>query len=229
MPIKQARKQARAALERLRSHIETQIRDGHWAVGTQLPTERELAAQFEVSRNTVRRLLREMEATGWIERHVGRGTFARIPKDKSSFELDAHSVNPEEVMEARLLIEPLLAKLVVTRASERELEGLQKLVAAGASAATMSEFERWDNELHKAIAASSKNHYLISIVEGIHAARQSPAWYALRRRGLTDDRRRTYQADHEAIVDALTLRDGDKARDAIAAHLGRVRDNLLLK
>jgi DNA-binding FadR family transcriptional regulator len=223
-----ARKRARAALGGLRDFIEERISGADWPPGTQLPTERDLAERFGVSRNTVRRLLRDMEASGWIERHVGRGTFARAAPSSIGPDLDAASVNPEEVMEARLLIEPMLARLVVARASERELEGLRKIVAAGGAARTMSDFEHWDNKLHKAIAAASKNQYLISIVEGIHAARRSATWAGLRRRGLTDERRKTYQADHEAIVAARCARDGGAARDAIAAHLGRVRDNLML-
>lgn len=223
-----ARKHAREALGGLRDFIEEHISGGRWSPGTQLPTERELAERFSVSRNTVRRLLRDMEASGWIERHVGRGTFARAAPLAGRAELDAASVNPEEVMEARLLFEPLLARLVVSRASERELEGLRKIVIAGGDARTMADFEYWDNKFHKAIAAASKNQYLINIVEGIHAARQSATWGGLRRRGLTDERRKTYQADHEAIVAALSLRDGPAALDAITAHLGRVRANLMI-
>lgn len=228
MLIRNSRERTRQAVQSLRDHIESQIKQNLWPTGTQLPTERELSTEFSISRNTVRRLLASMETEGWIERHVGQGTFVLASPDRASERIDTLSVNPDEVMEARQLIEPLLARLVVIRASERELESMRNLVKKGAQARSMSEFEHWDNQLHNAIAAASKNHYLISIIEGIHGDRQSPVWSGLRRRGMTDERRRIYQADHEAIVAALSARDGEAAMEAIASHLTRVRSNLVL-
>ena len=228
MTTDSSRERTRHAVQRLRQNIESQITKKIWPSGTQLPTERALSTDYAISRNTVRRLLSHMEAEGWIERHVGQGTFVLASPDDTTERTDTLSVNPDEVMEARQLIEPLLARLVVARASERELLGMRNLVKKGAQARSMSEFENWDNQLHNSIAVASKNHYLISIIEGIHEDRQSPVWSGLRRRGLTDERRRIYQLDHEAIVTALSARDGDAARDAIASHLTRVRSNLVL-
>ena len=222
------RQTARMAVTQARDIIESRIRDGSWPSGMQLPTERDLADSHGVSRNTVRRLLAVLEAEGWIERHVGRGTFVKAaPVISPEIGLDSRTVNPAEVMEARQLIEPLLAKLVVLRASEVELERLRTIVENGGRSASMADFEHWDNQFHRAIAEATKNQYLIKIVEGIHQARQSRAWSNLRRKGLTDERRRVYQADHEAIVAALSARNGDDARDAILSHLIRVQNNLM--
>lgn len=228
MSTESSRERTRQAVQRLRDHIEGQITKKIWQSGTQLPTERMLASDFSISRNTVRRLLAHMETEGWIERHVGQGTFVLTAPDAPSERLDTLSVNPDEVMEARQLIEPLLARLVVIRASERELQSMRDLVKKGGQARSMSEFEDWDNQLHNAIAVASKNQYLISIIKGIHEDRQSPVWSGLRRRGLTDERRRIYQEDHEAIVAALSARDGDAAQEAITTHLTRVRSNLVI-
>ena len=183
-------------------------------------------------------LLEELEGAGWIERRPGSGTYLkRLEPAPGAADptatlpgpvRDAKSVNPEEVMEARLLIEPVLARLIVGRATEHELEALQTLVRAGAEAASMAEFELWDNRLHRALAEAAKNKYLIQIVDGIHQARQGPAWSALRRRGLDESRRRVYQSDHERIVAALSARDAEAAEAAILDHLHNVRRNLLL-
>ncbi|MEO3428747.1 FadR/GntR family transcriptional regulator [Pelagibius sp. CAU 1746] len=222
------REEARKAAQKLRDSIEGHIREGGWTIGTQLPNERELAQDYGVSRNTVRRLLAKMEAEGWIRRQVGRGTFVKsIPGSAGEAQIDAKSINPAEVMEARLLIEPLLARLVVLRASERELEAIQAILNNGGRSKSMAEFEHWDNQLHLAIAHASKNQYLIGILEGIYRARQSQAWSGLRRKGLTDERRRVYHQHHERIVEALVARDGEAASAAIAEHLSRVQSNLL--
>lgn len=227
------RARARSGADALRHELTDGITAGSVRPGEKMPTERSLAERFGVSRNTVRRVLDGLESEGWIERHVGRGTFVRAAGAANDAapvpaEMDSRAVNPEEVMEARLLIEPVLARLVVSRASERELEEMRALVRAGGEASSMGEFEHWDNKLHRSIAEASKNAFLIQIVEGIHRTRRSAGWAELRRRGLTDDRRRLYQADHQRIVDALAARDGEKAERAILQHLRHVRRNLLL-
>jgi GntR family transcriptional regulator, uxu operon transcriptional repressor len=59
----------------LRETILTQLRDGHWKAGDRLPTERELADGYRVSRTTVRRALADLKQQGLIEQTVGSGTF----------------------------------------------------------------------------------------------------------------------------------------------------------
>ncbi|MDX3584515.1 GntR family transcriptional regulator [Streptomyces europaeiscabiei] len=59
-----------ALLEDLR----TRIADGTYALDTTLPTQRELADEFRVSRDTVQRVLRELKNEGWIESRQGSGS-----------------------------------------------------------------------------------------------------------------------------------------------------------
>ena len=64
------------------SHALTEgIRQGHYAVGTVLPTEFELCAQFQVSRYAVRQVLNELQGLGLISRrkNVGSTVEARLP------------------------------------------------------------------------------------------------------------------------------------------------------
>lgn len=49
-------------------------------VGSAVSSERDLAAEFEVSRMTARRALLELVDEGLLERHVGRGTFVAVPR-----------------------------------------------------------------------------------------------------------------------------------------------------
>jgi GntR family transcriptional regulator len=57
------------------------IRDGQFALGTALPTERELCESFGVSRHTAREALRQLEQRGLISRRQGSGStvMARTP------------------------------------------------------------------------------------------------------------------------------------------------------
>ena len=224
-----SRTETRLAKQALRRFIEEQIASEAWPPGAQLPTERALATQFETARNTVRRALAELEASGRIVRHVGRGTFVCEPERpvEPANDADSRSINPAEIMEVRLVIEPAMVDLIVARASQIELEELQEIVDKGGAAPSQAEFELWDAKLHNALVHASKNAYLARILAGVHAVRQMTAWGQLKRRGMTEERRAAYQIEHQAIVSALLDRDAERAREAVAAHLKHVRDSLI--
>lgn len=61
--------------------LATDIKDGRYAIGSPLPTERELCEKFGVSRHTAREALRQLEQRGMISRRQGSGStvLARSP------------------------------------------------------------------------------------------------------------------------------------------------------
>lgn len=66
----------------LKEVILSHIDSGEWQPGMQLPSERELCAQFRISRITVRQALAELEMEGRLVRDQGRGTFIAPPRIK---------------------------------------------------------------------------------------------------------------------------------------------------
>ncbi|MEU2735059.1 GntR family transcriptional regulator [Streptomyces sp. NPDC007095] len=60
--------------ERVMETLRARIADGTYAVGSQLPPQRELAEELGVSRDTVQRVVREMNSEGWIKSRQGSGT-----------------------------------------------------------------------------------------------------------------------------------------------------------
>ncbi|PQE87457.1 GntR family transcriptional regulator [Enterococcus faecalis] len=61
-------------------YLQNEIDSGRLPVGAQVPTEKELSAQFNVSRITSKRALTELETQGVIQRHQGKGSFVQAPK-----------------------------------------------------------------------------------------------------------------------------------------------------
>ena len=207
--------------------IEENLSSGKWPGGTRLPTERVLSESFNIGRTRIRRVLDAFERDGRITRIVGRGTFVTEthPSALATIE-DVESVSPQDLMEVRLMVEPQMADLLVRRASQADITRLRRLVELGAQSKSMAEFLELDHRFHTELTVATKNHYLVSIVARIQAVRQSQAWVAVRRRGLTTDRQSTYQSQHENIMAALEARDVDALRAAIARHLLDVRQNL---
>ena len=61
-------------------HLRTQIEQGHYAAGARIPSERELAQAFHVSRMTARQALQLLATDGFIASRVGKGTFVLKPR-----------------------------------------------------------------------------------------------------------------------------------------------------
>ncbi len=65
-----------APYARVKQHLKDGLASGRWAPGALMPSEAALVTQFAVSRMTVNRALRELQAEGLVERTQGVGTFA---------------------------------------------------------------------------------------------------------------------------------------------------------
>jgi GntR family transcriptional regulator len=75
---------------RLKDHL-LQLIDRDLRAHERLPTERDLASQFEVSRMTVRRALEQLESEGRVYRIQGAGTFVTEPGIAKTIELTSFS------------------------------------------------------------------------------------------------------------------------------------------
>lgn len=63
------------AYMKIHDQIKKDIDEYRWAIGERLPSERDLAEQFAVSRMTLRQAVSLLVEEGVLERHVGSGTF----------------------------------------------------------------------------------------------------------------------------------------------------------
>ena len=197
------------------------IVDGRLTSGMRLPTERALANRFGAARNTVRRAMARLADEGLIERHVGRGTFvakvaaAAPAADEPDFSLG-------DLLEARLMFEPMLAELVTERAPDTALAALSTYLEALNTAATWAEFKEAKYALHLAIVKASGNAFLVAVFERIIVTRRKARW------GRPDGHpvpigavREAAVRDNAAIVEALRRRDTATARELIRAYLLR--------
>ncbi len=229
---KNVRGRAHDAAEEIRRFIEQGVASGQLKTGDRLPTERELASNFDTGRNTVRRTLIALEQEGRIDRHVGRGTFiapaqadapAAPPLHVMSASQIARTASPLDLMELRLSLEPSVARLCVQRASATEIARMQEIVKASESAPDLQAFEDLDDELHRTIALATRNPLFAAIAAIITAVRNEAEWGGLKKRTLTDQLRTKHRLEHAAIVDAIQRREEDAARAAMEAHLREVK------
>jgi DNA-binding FadR family transcriptional regulator len=214
---------------RASSSIADQIRaaivTGQLKEGARLPPERELAEQFGVSRVTVRDALRALEAMGLIEVRVGArgGAFITVPSGSvvgqtMSDMMMMQAISPEDVVEARLIVELGTVTLACVRATDEDLARLHEHAELATKALAAKSYTReisW--EFHALLSEAAHN----AAVEGLtHSFRSTLSMHPFRTREGAPAHARTVE-EHRLILAAVDARDGASARREMAHHLLR--------
>jgi DNA-binding FadR family transcriptional regulator len=209
--------------------LKKRISSGEWLEDGRMPPERDLAVEFGVARNTVRRAVGFLEDDGTVVRHVGRGTFltATNPDSFAATVTRMEGSSPADMMEIRQLLEPAAAAFAATNASMAELNAVREAHQIACDAEDMPNFEHWDAEFHHRVFACCRNDFLKEIHNLMRAIRNQSPWFEMKKRSFSEERRRTYCSEHQTILDALLRRDPESANQAMLAHLRTVERNLL--
>ena len=214
--------------ERVAQDLAAKIAAGDHAVGRRLPSERDLAQAYAVSRPTIREAIIALELDGLVEVRLGSGVYvtARQPRDGQAGEMD---VGPFELLEARRAIEGESAALAAVLITDEQLDELQQLVAEmqAENARDVVMSEDADRRFHMQIAEASQNSAMVAAVQMLWDARaRSPQTQSLSAKahaaGVTPR-----IDEHAEILEALRRRSPEAARRAMRDHLTRVLDSLL--
>lgn len=194
-----------------------------------LPPERELCELLGVSRGALRKALATLEQDGELWRQVGKGTFigARSVEKPMSVSTIAEGSNPLEVMQARLLVEPMLAREATVHATGAHLEEMRRCMRIQREARTWRQYENADNRLHRTVAEATGNTVLLALFDQLNAIRRAIVWGRLRDKPdrPPDDHKSFGQ--HETLVRAISERDQEGAYQAMHDHLMTVQESLL--
>lgn len=199
------------------------VANGDIAVGSRLPSERDLAEKLGVSRPTIREAMIAMEISGIIEVRSGSGVYViRKPSRNDSLPREL-GAGPFEILEARLALEGETAALAAEKISKKELLSLKKLLSEMAKENRLeSAHEDADEQFHRVIAAASGNSVLVSAVEWLWTLRNESEISQMFHQRLRDEGVRPIIEDHQAIYEALEEGSASKARKAMHKHLRRV-------
>lgn len=213
--------------EQVISNIEQQYQEGKLKLGDKLPTEREMAVLFDISRGTLRDAFRVLESQGIIETRPGGGRYLRkslksdAVKGESIIE-DLQNVAILDLLEAREILEVGLMDLICMRAKDKEIEQIRQLILN--SDESDLDGKGLDNYFHQALAELSENivitKYLMMNIELINQTRS---------KSFKDQS--NYQEakeEHLAILDAIIQRDTEMAKKRMKKHFARIRKRLEL-
>ena len=149
--------------------VKTMIIQREMKPGDRLPTEKELADLFGVSRSTLREAMKFLRAENVVVIRQGSGTFVSAGTGIGEDPLGLHFTNQEKLIqnlfETRMLIEPQIAGLACQRATPQDVRNLQLLVTEmDRSEVNSPASAELDVQFHTAVAECTHNEVLIRVV-----------------------------------------------------------------
>ncbi|MCL1898869.1 MAG: GntR family transcriptional regulator [Micrococcales bacterium] len=189
--------------------------DGELTAGSSLNIDA-LANEMEVSQSPIREALARLEGTGLVRRTALKGYW--VAPMLTTEEL-------VELMDARLVLEPVNAFLACQTANQELLANLDQSITDFQNAPTgrtFSEFRSYwqaDEHFHMLIAAAANNRFLLSAYTALGGHLQRFRLFA--GLGVTDAEHAT--KEHALVRDAFRAGDAVQAREAMQAHINGVK------
>lgn len=218
--------------ERLYSKIVDQIQRrilaGELKVGDHLPSERELAEQFQVSRTAVREAVKTLSEKGLVQVFPGKGTFVTngtsqaLRQSLGMMMKIGQAEGTRDLVEVRHIFEPEIAALAAQRAGDEHIAAMKEAVRVMDGALDDADaYIEADLDFHLALAEASQNLIILTLIDSFVDL-------------LREQRIRIFhveggpqrgQIHHKRILEAITNRDPEAARSEMRAHLEQVRND----
>lgn len=213
--------------ETVAKRIVDEIAAGDLVAGTRLPPEREMLERFGVSRGTLREALRILEVHGLLVIKSGpRGGPVVAEMTASDFNracslhFHAAGVTVAQLWEARLALEPMLARSAAENIPEETREQLGELIltAKDASVAERANYIRLGSGFHTLIAEACGNPILSLFARSLGemtAFLESGAVFP-------EDQRERVNQDHVSISEAILAGNATRAHALMTLHMEEI-------
>ena len=205
------------------------ILSGEFKPGDVLPSEREIAAELEVSRIPVREAMKSLEYLGVVRQQRGKGVVVQEADLGNALKVIGPLVTTitpeilENLFDFRLLIEPYAAEQAALHATKQELQSIFEAIETHRKAyLNKQKAENFSFDFHYRVLMASHNE-IIAIVsrflsEVQHYSRHLTLW--------NEERRKSAFADHCAIYEAIAARNPNLARETMRRHLLEAKEKL---
>ena len=199
------------------------IKSNQLSPGQKIPTEIELAAAFDVSRNVIRESLKTLEILGLLESKVAKGTFvtANAHENLAQFEfweILQNNAQIKELVEVRLTIEPELAYYAAKRRSEQDLQNMRDFLSGKIDVSkynTYGDYFEYTYAFHLLVAQAAKNEIMEKFLSAIYGQiKQTETIHFIVEKSIFSN-----QVGHEKILNAIEKGQCDKAKRLMFDHI----------
>lgn len=215
----------RTLLEDLTAGLVALIQDGGYQIGDRLPAMQSLAAHFGVATPTLREAARRLEAAGALTFRHGSGIYltgdTRRLVIANPARAELNSAATLDVLDTRLLIEPVLAGRAAQHIRSEQVTRLEEMLTEVATAIELMDelaITHLNMAFHVEIARAAGNQIL---AEALHSVVElyEPHQAAIGR--IYDDVQRDH-AEHRQILAVIAAGDRDQATDLMRSHLEQI-------
>ncbi|WP_404328100.1 FadR/GntR family transcriptional regulator [Mesobacillus maritimus] len=206
---------------------------GNLKPGERLPSERELAGQFNVSRTTIREALRAMELNGLIEIRHGGGSYVKVPAFQSRKEEIITAVKSEnplvyEMLELRRALEVEAAYLAAKRVTSTDLEKLSTALNDMALSKQNPELGlKADLDFHIGIAEATHNSIFIELMDTLRGHMEDTIKATQNHRFMDPSRYVDTMEEHKEIYLTIASGHASRAKELMEEHITKVREELV--
>lgn len=200
------------------AYLNERIADGSLKIGSRLPTERALAEELSISRNSTREALRMLENSGVIESKRGSGSYLVGDMQKSiahmlQMMLLLKQTDKYEIVEFRRSVDKAVCSALL---KQKDTSWIEKSSEVLSRRATDIEHEiAYDTEFHYTLITATGNHFWITLMDAISDIYQG--WVSEGIRALPSTNA-SFNHAHTALLEALKARNRDACEHAIDKH-----------
>ncbi|MFC5078709.1 Pyruvate dehydrogenase complex repressor [Vibrio thalassae] len=219
----------------IEQELERLIVEGTLSAGQQLPPERELAKQFDVSRPSIREAIQRLEAKKLLTRRQGGGTFVseNIWKSFSDPLLDllsSHNETQLDLLEARHAMEGISAYFAALRGTDEDFAQIENCLRTIRKVQETDDIEAEASAVMAflvALTEAAHNVVLLHIVRSLAPLLEQNVLQNLKllhRRSEVVEKVSKHRAN---IVEAIVSGKPEKAREMSHSHLAYIEETLL--
>ena len=204
------------------------ISSGRLKPGERLPSEREMAMDMGISRQSIREAINKAKTVGLIEVRQGGGTVVVSSvgehlKTPLAIILEEQAEKIFEFLDIRKLFEGWCAERAAMAARAADLRAMQELLKRMETLEPgEAAWEKADLKFHSAIAAASHNVIAIHIMDGLKASFND--YFKAKKFALGPERKDVLFHQHAAIFTAIQQGNPQKAKDRMTDHLEYVAE-----
>lgn len=193
--------------------------------GDKLPPERQLINEFGVSRTVVREAIRALEERGLVEVKHGSGVYVAEPSmdsvtDSLALHLRVSGSSLMPLLEVREILEVEIAGLAAERATDEDLEQMEKTLRRGTELLdSPGEYVEEDLRFHELLTKATHNEVLPILLNPLAELLWKSRRVTIEPPGSTE----LASKGHRKIFEAVKNKDKKRAREAMREHLRMVR------
>jgi len=203
------------------------IARGDFNGSNRMPSERQMALEFGISRPPVREAVSALQLLGVLESQTGDGTYVRamtnmpLLKKRATHVLESNP-SPFEVLQARIALESAIVEMACRNVEESDFERIENVLhrMEGAIASKdITLYFQTNRDFHLAVAQATQNVLMVNFLHHIFKSNENPLWEATVLKYIQDfDHVRRYLTEHQKILESLRARNVAKSKKLIRDH-----------